>query len=138
MHLVPGNHDVGDKRVDWMPADQVCGDYLDIYRGAFGADYHAFDRENLRFVFLNSLLLNSGLPQEQAQKQWFEAQMDGADDKRVFLFMHYPVHLQGGRTRQLRQRGRTGPELAAGADEAAACRRRVRRARPQLLVRQDR
>lgn len=90
MHLVPGNHDVGDKRVDWMPADQVCGDYLDIYRGAFGADYHAFDRENLRFVFLNSLLLNSGLPQEQAQKQWFEAQMDGADDKRVFLFMHYP------------------------------------------------
>jgi len=90
LHLVPGNHDVGDKRVDWMPADQVCGDYLDIYRGAFGADYHAFDRENLRFVFLNSLLLNSGLPQEQAQKQWFEAQMDGADDKRVFLFMHYP------------------------------------------------
>src|SRR5262249_31404104 len=42
VHLVPGNHDVGDKRVDWMPADQVCSQYLDIYRGAFGADYYAF------------------------------------------------------------------------------------------------
>ena len=90
LHLVPGNHDVGDKRVDWMPADQVCSEYLDIYRGAFGADYHAFDRGDLRFVFLNSLLLNSGLPQEQAQRLWFEDQMDTAGHKRVFLFMHYP------------------------------------------------
>lgn len=32
LHLVPGNHDVGDKRVDWMPADQVCSDYLHIYQ----------------------------------------------------------------------------------------------------------
>src|SRR5690606_32972975 len=24
IHLVPGNHDVGDKRVQGMPADQVC------------------------------------------------------------------------------------------------------------------
>ncbi len=36
LHLVPGNHDVGDKRIDWMPADVVCDGYLDKYRGIFG------------------------------------------------------------------------------------------------------
>ncbi|MEB0114560.1 metallophosphoesterase [Variovorax sp. RTB1] len=90
LHLVPGNHDVGDKRIDWMPADQVCAAYIDIYREAFGADYHAFDRGELRFIFLNSLLLNSGLAEEAVQRQWFEAEMDRAGGKRIFLFMHYP------------------------------------------------
>lgn len=90
LHLVPGNHDVGDKRVDWMPADKVCTAYLDIYRQAFGADFHAFDQGACRFVFLNSLLLNSGLAEEEAQREWLEAQLAGAAGKRVFLFMHYP------------------------------------------------
>ena len=30
LHVVPGNHDVGDKKVEWMPADQVCEDYLEV------------------------------------------------------------------------------------------------------------
>lgn len=90
LHLVPGNHDVGDKRVDWMPADKVCSAYLDIYRDAFGADFHAFDQGDCRFVFLNSLLLNSGLSEEVVQRDWFEAQLSQAGARRVFLFMHYP------------------------------------------------
>lgn len=90
LHLVPGNHDVGDKRVDWMPADKVCSAYLDIYRKAFGADFHAFDQGDCRFVFLNSLLLNSGLSEETLQRDWFEVQLSQAGGRRLFLFMHYP------------------------------------------------
>lgn len=93
LYLVPGNHDVGDKRVDWMPADQVCSDYIRTYQAAFGADYHAFDRGNLRFVFLNSLLLNSGLPEEAQQRTWCEQQLADATGKRVFMFMHYPPYI---------------------------------------------
>ena len=93
LHLVPGNHDVGDKTVEWMPADQVCERYLQTYRAAFGSDYYAFDDGSLRFVAINSLLMNSGLPDEQRQREWLERQIDTAAGKRVFLFMHYPPYV---------------------------------------------
>ena len=93
LHVVPGNHDVGDKTVDWMPAEQVCDDYLATYRNAFGADFHAFDENGVRFVMLNSLLLNSGLSDEARQRAWLEERIDSAGDLRVFLFMHYPPYL---------------------------------------------
>ena len=93
LHVIPGNHDVGDKTVDWMPAEQVCDDYLRLYRNAFGADFHAFDEGGVRFVMLNSLLLNSDLADEARQRAWLEEQIDTAGDLRVFLFMHYPPYL---------------------------------------------
>ena len=93
LHVVPGNHDVGDKTVDWMPAEQVCDDYLATYREAFGADFHAFDEGGVRFVMLNSLLLNSGLADEARQRAWLEERVDSAGDLRVFLFMHYPPYI---------------------------------------------
>ena len=93
LHVVPGNHDVGDKAIDWVPADQVCDDYLAIYRRAFGADFYAFDESGVRFVMLNSLLLNSGLADEARQRAWLERQIDSAGDLRVLLFMHYPPYI---------------------------------------------
>ena len=93
LHVIPGNHDVGDKTVDWMPAEQVCDEYLELYRNAFGADFHAFDESGVRFVMLNSLLLNSGLADEARQRGWLEGRIDTAGDLRVFLFMHYPPYL---------------------------------------------
>ena len=93
LHVLPGNHDVGDKRIDWMPADQVCERYLEAYRAAFGADFHGFDHGPLRCLAINSVLLNSGLPDEARQREWLEAQITGAGDRRVFLFMHYPPYI---------------------------------------------
>ena len=93
LHVIPGNHDVGDKTIDWMPADQVCDLYLATYREAFGADFYAFDEAGVRFVMLNSLLLNSGLTGEARQRAWTEHQIDSAGDRRVFLFMHYPPYI---------------------------------------------
>ena len=93
LHVIPGNHDVGDKTVDWMPAEQVCDDFLATYREAFGADWYAFDEGGVRFVMLNSLLLNSGLADEARHRAWLEERIDTADDLRVFLFMHYPPYI---------------------------------------------
>lgn len=93
VHLVPGNHDVGDKRVDWMPAEQVCEPFLQAYRDAFGKDFFAFDEGGLRFILVNSLLFNSGLPDEKRQQAWLEEQIGQAGGRRVFVFMHYPPYI---------------------------------------------
>jgi len=98
LHLVPGNHDVGDKRIDWMPADIVCDSYLDKYREVFGADYYAVDHGEVRFLFVNALLFNSGLAADDAQRAWIDEQLAGAGG-RVFVSLHYPPYLHDARER---------------------------------------
>jgi len=93
LHVIPGNHDIGDKRINWMPADQICDEYVDKYREAFGADYYSFTQGPIRFVMLNSLLLNSGLPDEAKQQQWLESEISQNPNERVFVFMHYPPYI---------------------------------------------
>ena len=92
LHLVPGNHDVGDKRIDWMPADIVCDDYLEKYRELFGPDYYVIDHADVRFLFVNALLFNSALPADQAQRDWIDRQLESAKG-RIFVSLHYPPYL---------------------------------------------
>lgn len=99
LHVLPGNHDVGDKAVDWMPADQVCDDYLRIYREAFGPDFYAFDYGPVRFVAINSQLLNSGLSDEERQRAWLEEQVAECQGRRVFVLMHYPPFIHDDQER---------------------------------------
>lgn len=93
VHVLPGNHDVGDKRIEWMPAEQVCDEFIDTYRRTFGPDYFSISEGGLRFILINSLLINSGLDDELRQKTWLEAELEQAADERVFLFMHYPPYI---------------------------------------------
>lgn len=92
VHVVPGNHDIGDKSIDWMPADIVCDDYVEKYRRIFGPDYFSFDHGGIKFIVINSLLFNSGLASEETQKQWLENEIARAG-KRAFVFTHYPPYL---------------------------------------------
>ncbi len=93
LHLVPGNHDVGDKAVDWMPADIVTSAYIAQYHDAFGEDYYAFDCGPLRGVVIDALLIKSGLPEEAAQRAWLEAELKAATGRRIFAFIHYPPYV---------------------------------------------
>lgn len=93
LYLVPGNHDVGDKIVEWMPADTVTPAHIDKYRRLFGADYFAFDHGGCRFVVLNAQLINSGLTAEQEQKAWLETEAQRWAATRCFLFLHYPPYV---------------------------------------------
>ena len=72
IHLVPGNHDIGDKPVKWMPAGMVNADFIALYRKHFGKDYYAVTHGNCHFVIINSPLLNSGDPAEAEQAAWLE------------------------------------------------------------------
>lgn len=93
MHMVPGNHDIGDKPVSWMPAGMVCGDYIALYRKHFGKDYFAITHEDCHFIVINSPLINSGDPVEEEQKIWLEGYLAAHRGERMFLFSHYPIYV---------------------------------------------
>lgn len=93
LHIVAGNHDVGDKPLDWMPADRITAASLDLFRKTFGADWGAFDHGDCRFVRINASLLNSGLPDEDEQRRWLEAELAAHAGRRIFFFTHYPPYV---------------------------------------------
>jgi predicted phosphodiesterase len=93
LYLVPGNHDMGDKPVDWAPAAIVNDDFLDAYADQFGDDHFAFDHAGCRFMILNSQVFNSGLQREAEQWAWLEAELAAAAGRRTFLFSHYPLYV---------------------------------------------
>ena len=93
VYLVPGNHDVGDKPIDWAPAGGVCDEYLALWEEHFGVQYQAFDYGDCRFVLINAEAINSGLSLEQEQREWLEKDFADHDNQRVFFFLHYPPYL---------------------------------------------
>lgn len=93
LYCVPGNHDVGDKKVDWMPADQICAGYLEKYRSHFGPDFFVAHHDEDQLLFLNTVLMNSGLPEEARQKAWLESALKEPCKRHRFVFMHYPPYL---------------------------------------------
>ena len=58
IHVLPGNHDVGDKYSDWTPAVCVNEEYLSLYRKEFGPDFFAFSQMGVHFIMLNAPLIN--------------------------------------------------------------------------------
>lgn len=93
LHLMPGNHDIGDKPVTWMPAGMVNGEHITLYREHFGRDYFSFDHGDCHFVIINSPLINSGDPAEAEQAAWLEADFEANTGRRTFLFSHYPIYV---------------------------------------------
>jgi len=93
LHVVPGNHDVGDKRVSWMPAGTVSDANIELYERHFGRHFYSFDSSDLHLVVINSPMINSGLATEAEQANWLEADLAANRDKRIFLFTHYPPYV---------------------------------------------
>lgn len=93
LHLMPGNHDIGDKPVTWMPAGMVNGAHIALYREHFGRDYFSFDHAGCHFVIINSPLINSGDPAETEQADWLEADLEANQGGRIFVFSHYPIYV---------------------------------------------
>ena len=95
LYVVPGNHDVGDKPIDWGPAGIVKDAFLDLWKEHFGAHYQTFDHGDCRFILVDAQVINSGLSAEAKQKAWFEDLLAAGTDqgKRIFLNIHYPPYL---------------------------------------------
>ena len=93
LHLVPGNHDVGDKPIDWGPAGAICEDHVTLWQENFGPNYFSVERDRCHFVVLNAQLINSGLDSEHRQSAWLEAYLDENRGQRFFISLHYPPYL---------------------------------------------
>lgn len=96
-YLVPGNHDIGEKIHTALPKvdDEVSITISAIqqYEQHFGPQRHSFHHKDCLFLTINTLLLNSGLEDEQAQWEWLEKSLNDNAGKRVFIFAHYPLYL---------------------------------------------
>lgn len=98
LHPVPGNHDVynppmADLEAPWWARLSVDSKLEGQYRGWFGPSWYGFSHEGTRFLALNSLVINSGLPEEGAQWNWMEAELDGAAERGevIVIFTHLPL-----------------------------------------------
>ena len=93
LHVIPGNHDVGDKRMAFSPAGGIRENYLDIYSRHFGSDHFDFENQGVAFVGINAQLLGSGLQSEISHREWLEKTLKRYSGHRMFLFSHYPPYL---------------------------------------------
>ena len=92
MRWVPGNHDLGADTVVPTPNS------IENYRLAFGPDYYAFDHGAVRFVVMNTVVLDhpENVLDELAEQFEFLATTLAAaqaDDKTVALLGHHPLFL---------------------------------------------
>ncbi len=90
MRWVPGNHDIA--------ADTVVPTRSSIaqYRDAFGPDYYAFDFGPIRFIALNTVVIDhpEQVPEEwTAQLAFLEAELHDADvaGRRAIILGHHPL-----------------------------------------------
>ncbi|MCC7081756.1 MAG: metallophosphoesterase [Burkholderiales bacterium] len=111
LHLVPGNHDVGDKPVQWMPAGTVTQENVERYRQIFGPDFYSFDASGVHCVVIDAQIVNSGLPAEAEQRAWLEQDLARHGGSRMFFFIHYPPYVsergEAGNYDNLDEPGRT-------------------------------
>ena len=95
VHLTPGNHDIGDKRWPLAPVAGIEPDFIRDYERVFGEQWHAWTHGPCRYIVLNTSLMNSGLPEEQVQRDWFERELTAnPTDRRIFIALHYPPYLR--------------------------------------------
>ena len=89
--ILPGNHDIGDNPPDRGTGHAVDEDRRRRWLDLFGPDWWSLDLEEWRIIGLNSQLLDSGLPSEREQWEWFEAMLADRDGKRTLVFLHKPL-----------------------------------------------
>lgn len=93
LYLMPGNHDIGDMHNPWTPAKICEAAFIDRYKSIFGADRQAFSHQGIRFILIDSQILNSGTSQEAEQWHWLESELRQHMGERIFVFGHQPLRL---------------------------------------------
>ncbi len=99
LHLVAGNHDIGEKAFPGEPlapqqAQRTVNDEMIAeYERQFQDHFYSFEQNDCLFVVINGMIVNSGLPCEDWQREWLEALLEANRGRRVFMFSHYPPYL---------------------------------------------
>jgi 3',5'-cyclic AMP phosphodiesterase CpdA len=91
VHVVPGNHDLGDNPHAGPHGPLIDAERLARYRDALRPDRWTVDIPGWRLVGLNSLLFGSGLDDEAEQWDWWHEQLAVGRHRRVALILHKPI-----------------------------------------------
>jgi hypothetical protein len=101
VYFVPGNHDVynppmGEIEAPWWARLEVDSDLEKQYRGWFGRSWQTVSCRGLRLVGFDSLIINSGLPEETEQWTWLEETLRtlGGRGEKIVLFTHLPLFIR--------------------------------------------
>jgi len=92
---LPGNHDIGDNPTEAgaTPSHPANEKDRDAFNAVFAEDRWQFEAAGWRFIGLNSLIMNTGIPSEAEQMDWLTSQLSGANGKPIALFLHKPLFL---------------------------------------------
>ena len=90
MHWVPGNHDIADDTVVPTPGR------IAAYREAFGPDYYAFEHGGVRFIVLNTVVIDhpegsGGALDEQMEFLRREIDLITGSGLRGIVLGHHPL-----------------------------------------------
>jgi 3',5'-cyclic AMP phosphodiesterase CpdA len=90
LHWVPGNHDIADDTVVPTPSR------IALFRQAFGPDYYAFEHGGVRFIVLNTVVIDH--PEESGdalneQMEFLRREIDHVVENgiRGVVFGHHPL-----------------------------------------------
>jgi hypothetical protein len=92
-HFVAGNHDVGDKPDPTMPTRPVTAESLDDFHRILGPSWYSLDLGPLHVVVLNSQIMNTDLPEADAQRRWAEQDLADHSGRRLVVMLHLPPYL---------------------------------------------
>lgn len=87
LHVLPGNHDIGDSSQPWL----VSSDRVAAHRDVFGPDRWVEIVGDVALVGLNSEILGTGLPEEAEQEAWLETLPELTGGRRSLVFHHKPL-----------------------------------------------
>jgi 3',5'-cyclic AMP phosphodiesterase CpdA len=90
VYVVPGNHDIGEKRLPSKPGGGVTSARVRAYEKKFGRSWWTKNVKGIRIIGLNASILGSGLPEEEAQWRFLEDELIRFDAPPTLLLMHYP------------------------------------------------
>lgn len=94
IHVIPGNHDIGDTPLKGAPASPTTNAMIDAWKHEFGEQYSSFESKGVLYILLNAQLINSGLPSETEQKQWLLDLLKANKGKRMMMMLHHPIYLE--------------------------------------------
>jgi 3',5'-cyclic AMP phosphodiesterase CpdA len=100
IYFVPGNHDVynptmGETEAPWWARLEVTSALEAQYRSWFGPSWHAVSYRGVHLVGLDSLIINSGLPEEAQQWAWLEETLEefAGRGEQIVFFTHLPLFI---------------------------------------------
>jgi 3',5'-cyclic AMP phosphodiesterase CpdA len=93
VRYLPGNHDIGDNPPGpgLTAAEPLRLSGLEAYRGAFGHDYWAFERDDWCLIGLDAQLLGSETRDEADQWDWLASRIAASAGRLTVLFLHKPL-----------------------------------------------